>query len=91
MESAHQAFKFILTDFTSGWDRRLRTYGVIEYRPLTNGSKLKVVASGPTGDLKTYFYHVPARQKVIVIQDIIHIPARAYEQHIGNKIGLEEV
>ena len=89
MTTKHQSLKFVMADFVYGWRRRLRDYGVVEYLAIGNEGKLKVVTEGATGVMKTYFYSVPRREMVYVVNEVIHIPARAFEQQNGNTIEIE--
>ena len=89
MQTSNQTLKFIIADFVTGWRRRVRSYGVIEYLALANGGKLKVVTTEPSGEMKTYFYQVSPRGIVTILNDVIHIPSRAFEKHEGNIIEME--
>ena len=90
MATKFQALKFVMADFVYGWRRRLRSYGVVEYMAIGNGGKLKVVTEGATGVMKTYDYEVPPREVVYVVNEVIHIPDRAFEKHDGNIIQTED-
>lgn len=89
MATKFQALKFVIVDFVQGWRRRLRWFGVVENLAIDNGGKLKVVAEGTTGVMKTYEYLVPPREVVYVVNEVIHIPDRAFSQHDGNIIEME--
>ena len=90
MTTKFQAIKFVMLDFAIGWRRRLRWFGVVEYSAIDNGGKLKVVVEGATGTMKTYEYQVPPREIVYVANEVIHIPDRAFIQHDGNIIEMED-
>ena len=77
-----------MADFAIGWKRKLRRFGVVEYMAIGNGGKLKVVTEGATGAIKTYDYQVPPREVVYVVNEVIHIPDRAGDQHDGNIISI---
>lgn len=88
MATKFQALKFVMADFVTGWRRRLRPYGVVEYQAVENGGKLKVVTEGTTGVMKTYEYQVPPREVVYIGNEVIHIPDRAHGQQDGNIIEM---
>ena len=93
MATKGQAIKFVMADFVIGWRRRLRWFGVVEYMAIDkegNGGKLKVVTEGAADVMKTYFYQVPPREVVYVVNEVIHIPDRAFELHDGNIIEMED-
>ena len=89
MATKGQAFKFVIADFVTGWRRRLRRFGVVEYMATENRGKLKVVTEGATGVMKTYNYDISPREIVYVVNEVIHIPDRAFEQLDGNLIEME--
>lgn len=90
MATKGQAIKFVMADFAIGWRRRLRLFGVVEYMAIDNGGKLKVATEGASGVMKTYEYQVPPREVVYVVNEVIHIPERAFSQHDGNIIEMED-
>ena len=89
MAKKGQVIKFVMADFVQGWRRRLRRYGVVEYLAIDNGGMLMVVTEGAIGVMKTYMYEVPPREIVYMVNEVIHIPDRAFNQHDGNIIEME--
>lgn len=88
MATGFQALKFIILDFDGGWDRHTMVYSFanVRYTATGRGGKLAVVVEGPTGTLSTYRYSLAAGQEVLVIDQVVHIPARCVRQDSGNTI-----
>ncbi len=88
MATQFQALKFIMLDFTGSWDRLTMVYSFanVRYTATARGGKLAVVVEGPTGTLSTYRYNLLAGQEVLVIDQVVHIPARCVGRDSDNTI-----
>jgi hypothetical protein len=88
MANGFHAVKFIMVDFDGSWDRHTMVYSFpnIRYTATGGGGKLAVAVEGPTGTLSTYRYSLVAGEEVLVIDQVIHIPARCVDRDKGNTI-----
>ena len=86
MATQHQVIKFVLVDFRGDWQRSILTIGV-GYTAIAPSNEIAVVKEVPgTGTATTYLYRIPARAEVVVIDDVIHIPARCAKSEPGNTV-----
>ena len=76
MATQHQVIKFVLVDFRGDWQRSILTIGV-GYTAIAPSNEIAVVKEVPgTGTAITYHYSLPAGAEAVVIDDVIHVPAR---------------
>ena len=82
-----QVMRFAMVDFEGKWDSNVIPAGsnVIRYEAQSEG-RIAVAFEGATGVFHTYRYRVKPKDIVYVFNDVIHIPARFYEDEPGNTI-----
>lgn len=88
MAGPYQVLKFVMLDFDRNWDRTMLVtgYANIRYTATGRGGQLAVVFEGATGTMKTYFYRVPPKLEVFVVDQVVHIPAHCLRSVPGNTI-----
>jgi hypothetical protein len=88
MAKAFQAIVFVMIDFDEAWDRLalVTGYAQVRYTALGQPSRLSVVIEAPTGALTTYSYEVDKGEEVLVIDQVVHVPARCVSQREGNSV-----
>lgn len=88
MAKGFQAIVFVMIDFDEAWDRLalVTGYAQVRYTALGQPSRLSVVMEAPTGVLTTYTYEVEKGEEVLVIDQVVHVPARCVAQREGNSV-----
>lgn len=86
MATQHQVIKFVIVDFSGDWQRSFPTIG-LSYKALGPANEIAVVKEVPgTGNAITYHYRVPAGVEVVIVGDVVHIPAHCYKSEQGNTV-----
>jgi len=88
MAKGFQAIKFVMLDFDELWERTMLVtgYANIRYTAIKKGAKLAVVFEGATGTMSTYRYQLLPGEEVLVVDQVVHIPAHCLKKEPGNTI-----
>ena len=88
MAKGFHAIRFKMVDFDGNWTRQTMVYAFsnVRYMAGANGAKLAVVVEAESGTLNTYRYQLAANEEVLIMDQVIHIPARCEDRDPGNSI-----
>jgi hypothetical protein len=83
MAKGFHVVKFVHVDFNAQWTRSLLPNAVISYKALEDDARVSVVREGATGVMATYHYMVLKDQEALVVNYVIHVPARCFKEDKG--------
>ena len=88
MAKGFQVIKFVMLDFDENWERTIpvSSYASILYTVRFAPRAKLAVALEAAGVVTTYRFELDALEEVLVVDQVVHVPARCTNQEPGNTI-----